>query len=61
MGQYESMSVEKKNGIGYVYFDNPANQNRIGRKEGREMIAALEEVDQDKDVKIVILAGRGDY
>lgn len=61
MSKYESMTVEKKGSVGYVFFDNPANKNRIGRKEGREMIAALQEVDQDPEVKVVILAGRGDY
>lgn len=61
MGKYESMLVEKKDGVGFVYFNNPQNNNRVGRKEGREMIAALMEADSDPEVKIVILAGKGDY
>lgn len=61
MGNYESMLVEKKNGIGYVYFNNPENENRIGRREGLEMIAALQEADRDSDTRAVILAGKGAY
>lgn len=61
MKTYESMLVEKKGPVGFVFFDNPEKKNRVGRKEGREMIAALREVDQDPEVKIVILAGKGEY
>lgn len=61
MNQYKTMLIEKKNGIGYVFFNNPENKNRIGRVEGLEMIAALQEIDQDSEVKVVILAGKGDY
>ena len=61
MKQYESMLVEKRDGIGFVFFNNPGNNNRVGRKEGREMIEALQEADNDPEVKIVILAGKGNY
>lgn len=61
MKQYNSMLVEKKDGIGYVYFNNPENKNRVGRKEGLEMVAALQEVDEDPEIKVVILAGKGEY
>lgn len=61
MGSYKSMLTEVKNGIGYVYFNNPENNNRIGTAEGEEMIAALEEIDKNSEAKIVILSGKGEY
>lgn len=61
MKQYETMLVEKKDGIGYVFFNNPEYKNRIGRREGREMIAAIQEADEDPEIKVIILAGKGEY
>lgn len=61
MALYDSMIVEKKGNVGYVWINNPENQNRIGRKEGMEMVAAFQELDMDPEVHVVILAGKGDY
>lgn len=61
MNKYDSILIEKKDQIGYVFFNNPILKNRIGRKEGLEMIAALQEVDQDPEIKVIILAGKGGY
>ena len=33
MAKYDSMLVEKKGNVGYVFINNVENQNRIGRKE----------------------------
>ena len=61
MAKYDSMLVEKKGNVGYVFINNVENQNRIGRKEGMEMVAALKEVDDDPEVHVVILAAKGEY
>lgn len=61
MAKYDSMLVEKKGHIGYVFINNPENQNRIGRKEGWEMVSAFKELDADPEVRVVILAAKGEY
>lgn len=61
MSKYDSILVEKKGHIGYVYFNNPQSQNRVGRKESIELAEAFKEVDEDTDIHAVILSGKGDY
>jgi enoyl-CoA hydratase/carnithine racemase len=58
MRAYKSLLIDKKGHIGYVFFNNPDTDNRIGRAESLEMTAAFKEIDEDKDIRVVILSGK---
>ncbi len=57
--KYKGISVEKKGNIGYVFFDDPETGNRTGYKETASLIQALKDSDADKDIKVIILSGKG--
>ena len=59
-GKYTGISVEKKNNIGYVFFDNPENNNRTGYEETLSLTRALKDCDADKEIRVIILSGKGD-
>jgi enoyl-CoA hydratase/carnithine racemase len=59
--RYEGISSEIKENIGFIFFDNPENENRTGYKETDSLIRAFKDMDTDKDVRVVILSGKGGY
>ncbi|MCL1827939.1 MAG: enoyl-CoA hydratase/isomerase family protein [Oscillospiraceae bacterium] len=58
-GKYTGITVEKKKNIGYVFFDDPENNNRTGYAETVSLTQALKDCDADKEIKAVILSGKG--
>jgi enoyl-CoA hydratase/carnithine racemase len=58
--RYSGISVEKKGSVGFVFFDNPEFNNRMGYKETASLVDALTECDNDNDIRAIILSGKGD-
>jgi enoyl-CoA hydratase/carnithine racemase len=56
---YQTVLVEKKNRIGIVTFNRPRVMNSINLKLITEISQALEELEADKEVRVVILTGAG--
>ena len=56
---YQTVLVEKKNRIGIVTFNRPKVMNSINLKLITEISQALEDLEADKEVRVVILTGAG--
>ena len=57
--KYIGISAEKNGNIGYVFFDDPETGNRTGYKETASLVQALKDADADKEIKVIILSGKG--
>lgn len=55
----EEINVEIKNGIATITLDNPKTMNAITIGVINEMVAVLEELENNEDVKVVVLTGAG--
>lgn len=53
------VDVKKENHIAYVTMNRPEKRNALSVDLVNDLIEALHEVDQDPDVRVVILAGAG--
>ena len=56
---YTELLVEKKDGIGTITFNRPDKMNALSKTSFREFIQALQEMDGDKDVMVIIITGAG--
>ncbi len=56
---YETIIVERKAGIGYLTLNRPKVFNAISEQMIREMKKAVEELNQDPTVGVVIITGAG--
>lgn len=56
---YETIIVERKGGIGYLTLNRPKVFNAISEQMIREMRKAIEELNQDLAVGVVIITGAG--
>ncbi|MHA6251521.1 enoyl-CoA hydratase/isomerase family protein [Oceanobacillus sp. CAU 1775] len=53
------LEVKIENKIAYITMNRPDKRNALSIELANKLVAALEEADQDKDVRAVILAGAG--
>jgi enoyl-CoA hydratase len=56
---YKVFDIEKKGHIAWVFMNRPEKLNACGPDFWREIIDVMGEMDEDDDVRVVILAGRG--
>lgn len=56
---YQTIEVERKNGVVYIYLNRPQYLNALNLEMRGELIRLLEEIQHDAAVKAVVLAGRG--
>jgi enoyl-CoA hydratase len=54
------IAVEKQGAIGWLIFDHPERRNAISVEMWRQIPAAAQQLDEDDDVRVVILRGAGD-
>ncbi|MEE4288646.1 MAG: enoyl-CoA hydratase-related protein, partial [Erythrobacter sp.] len=59
MNEYTQIAVEKADGIATITLDRPEKMNAYTRVMGAEIIAAMDDIDADDDVRAVIFTGRG--
>ncbi|MGB6066180.1 MAG: enoyl-CoA hydratase-related protein [Desulfomonilaceae bacterium] len=59
MKSYVTISVEKRDGIGYLTLNRPAVMNAFNRQLIDEFLSAIGEIGRDEDVRVVILTGAG--
>jgi 2-(1,2-epoxy-1,2-dihydrophenyl)acetyl-CoA isomerase len=57
--EYTTLLVEKKDHIGSITLNRPDKLNAFNALAFQEFIAALHEVDQDEDIRVVIITGAG--
>ena len=56
---FETILVEKREGIGYLTFNRPDAFNAFNTKMVLEVVQALAELDKDDEVRVVIITGAG--
>jgi enoyl-CoA hydratase/carnithine racemase len=56
---YETILLERKDGIAYLTLNRPDRANAINAELARDMVAAMDEVDADPQCRVVILSGAG--
>jgi len=56
---YERLIVEKSGGIAKITLNRPEKLNAIDVKLGAELYSALEDIQRDEDIGVVILKGNG--
>ncbi len=57
---YKNLLVEKKESIGWITFNRPQVLNALDAESRRELIDALDELEKDPEVRVVVLTGAGD-
>lgn len=56
---YELIEVSLKDHIGLIELNRPKVLNALNRQMVSEVLAAMEELDRDKQIKVIVLAGKG--
>ena len=56
---YETIILERKDGIGYLTLNRPERANTISLQLMIDVVNALEEVDKEPEYRVVILTGAG--
>jgi 2-(1,2-epoxy-1,2-dihydrophenyl)acetyl-CoA isomerase len=56
---YSTLLIEKKEKIGTITLNRPEILNALSALAFQEFIAALHEVDQDDEIRVVIITGAG--
>jgi len=59
MTSYENILVEKKESIGVLKINRPNMLNALNKDTILELTKAVEELEKDKNIKVVILTGEG--
>jgi enoyl-CoA hydratase len=56
---YKNIVLEKKDGVGIIKINRPKVLNALDRETIRELLRAVEELEDDKKIKAAILTGEG--
>ncbi|MGA7872982.1 MAG: enoyl-CoA hydratase/isomerase family protein [Candidatus Binatus sp.] len=59
--KYETIILERKEGIGYLTLNRPDRANTISFKLMREVVGAMDEVEADPEYRVVIVTGAGKH
>jgi enoyl-CoA hydratase len=60
MHMYENLLVEKQNRIAFLKINRPAKMNALNVATRNEILAALDELQEDAEVRVVIVTGVGE-
>ena len=60
MSEYTQILVDKAQGIATITLNRPEKMNAYTRTMGAEIMAAMDDIDADDDVRAVIFTGSGD-
>src|SRR5216684_6303589 len=59
--KYETIILERKEGIGYLTLNRPDRANTISFQLMKEVVSAMEEVEADPEYRVVIVTGAGKH
>lgn len=57
--KYETIIVERKDGLGYLTLNRPERANTISLQLMIDVVNAMEEIENDRDYRVVIVTGAG--
>jgi trans-feruloyl-CoA hydratase/vanillin synthase len=60
MAQYETIQIEKQNGITTIRFNRPEKRNAMNPQMHRDMYDALSELEFDPETRLLVLTGAGE-
>ena len=60
MTDYTQILVDKTDGIATITLNRPEKMNAYTRTMGEEIMAAMDDIDADDDVRAVIFTGAGE-
>lgn len=55
------VTTERRGAIGLVFLDRPARRNAYTPTMARQLGQALVDLDEDDDIRVIVVAGRGEY
>lgn len=58
---YKTIILEKNGELGILKMNTPHNENRLTDENIEELLAAMDEIKNDGSLRVVILAGEGDF
>ena len=56
----EKMTAEKKDGIGWLTFNNPSRRNAIGFAMRESILLILADFENDPDIRVIVMQGAGE-
>ena len=56
----DKMIAEKKDGIGWLTFNNPSRRNAIGFTMRKSILLILDDFENDPDIRVIVMQGAGD-
>ena len=59
--KYETIILERKEGIGYLTLNRPDRANTISFQLMKDVVSAMEEAEADSEYRVVILTGAGKH
>jgi len=59
MADYECIRLEKKDYVGHLILCRPDKRNRMNLKFFQEIVQVFEEIDDDDDVRVVLISAEG--
>ena len=59
--KYETIVLERKEGIGYLTLNRPDRANTISLQLMQEVVSAMDAVEADAEYRVVILTGAGKH
>ncbi len=57
--KYEVFEIEKKDHVAWLFMNRPEKRNAVGKIFFNEILEVMGELEEDDDVRVVVLAGRG--
>ena len=56
----EKMKAEKRDGIGWITFNNPDRRNAIGYAMREAILEIIDDFESDSSVRVIVMQGAGD-
>ena len=60
MSDYQTILIEKANGVTTIRFNRPEKRNAMSPRLHREMLGALTELEFDPETKVLVITGQGE-
>src|SRR4030042_1220561 len=57
--EYRDIELIREDGIAYIYFNRPEVLNAFSQRMRVDLINALKETEEDRNIRVTILSGRG--
>ena len=57
--EYRDIELIREDGIAYIYFNRPEVLNALSQRMRVDLINALKETEEDRNIRVTILSGRG--